>query len=98
MDTFVLILLIFCIFLSVAYTTLKKLFAVFYILYCKEQWWQNSTLSDTQTNAEHERITEITFNMGKHPDMQFSNSSESVGINLFISLMYIPKWFALSRA
>jgi len=31
-DTFVLILLIFAVFLSVAYTTLNKLFAVFYIL------------------------------------------------------------------
>jgi len=32
-DTFVLILLIFAVFLSVAYTTLNKLFAVFYILF-----------------------------------------------------------------
>ena len=34
-DTFVLILLIFAVFLSVAYTTLNKLFAVFFIYYVK---------------------------------------------------------------
>jgi len=37
-DTFVLILLIFAVFLSVAYTTLNKLFAVFiyYMRQCKK--------------------------------------------------------------
>jgi len=46
-DTFVLILLIFAVFLSVAYTTLNKLFAVFFIYYNNthskwphiSRWW-----------------------------------------------------------
>ena len=36
-DTFVLILLIFAVFLSVAYTTLHKMFAVFYVLFIYEE-------------------------------------------------------------
>jgi len=35
-DTFVLVLLIFAVFLSVAYTTLNKLFAVFFIYYINQ--------------------------------------------------------------
>jgi len=49
-DTFVLILLIFAVFLSVAYTTLNKLFAVFiyYMRQCKkyEYWWPTDRPTD----------------------------------------------------